>query len=687
MDALSILLAIFTMAFIFFIPGYFTYSALRPNKNADLEVTYLEAILLPILVSVVITSWVSIVLTMLRVYSLGLLLICLLIYTLVIAVVFRRKIKWMKVRRPVLDKKVLFVVLLVIVAVVLFFQPFEELFGYGDGYIEFNIGGMIARNGSVRFNDPLVASLPADVMSYFTFKDGQLFNSLMIIDYSTGEVAPSFLHLYATWLAIFQQSVGVGGALYATPILSLISLVTIFALTKELFDWRTAALASSILVLSFLQIWFSRSHSAEMLLQLLIVGGVLTFVLFRRSRNQLLGVVSALCFGLTLFTKIEAGLLLIPFFLFFTGLNVLGKLDRTYFAFVLPFAASLAIAFEYYIFVTPGYGLNTFFASDVPQEALVGVLIIAVAVNLIPRKQMKKIGQMTSRHIRRLQQLAVLFMLAYIFYCIFTLPTETYGYYGWNLELLSLYMTPVVVILGLFGMMQLTYRKPNEDVYFFLGIMLVFFFFFVSNIHHGWGGPWWMRRFIFAVVPLLVICAAYSVFHLAGRFKPRARKGVALLLIASMILPTIAVSSPILGYVEYRGEISQTEEIFQSFNDDSVLVFADASYPHIAYPLREIYGLNALVLRRDYWGVTGQFTNSTSVEKFMQAYDIWAGSGKTVFVISPSQKFMSAFDGELTFTLYKTGRIDMPYLELSMSDLPSQYTRIFRYIEIYSVSR
>ena len=223
MDALSVLLAILTMAFIFFIPGYFTCSAFRPNKNANLEVTYLEAILLPILISVVITSWVSIVLTMLRVYSLGLLLICLLVYTLVIAVGFRRRIKWMKVRRPVFDKKVLFVVLLVIVAVVLFFQPFEELFGFGDGYIEFNIGGMIARNGAVRFNDPLVASLPADVMSYFTFKDGQLFNSLMIIDYSTGEVAPSFLHLYATWLAIFQQSVGVEGALYATPVLSLIS--------------------------------------------------------------------------------------------------------------------------------------------------------------------------------------------------------------------------------------------------------------------------------------------------------------------------------------------------------------------------------------------------------------------------------------------------------------------------------
>jgi hypothetical protein len=86
----------------------------------------------------------------------------------------------------------------------LFFRPYEETFGYGDGYIQVNIGGMIAKHGAVRFNDPLIPTVPQDVMNFFTFKQDQLFNNLNILNYSTGEVGSSFLHLYPTWIAIFD---------------------------------------------------------------------------------------------------------------------------------------------------------------------------------------------------------------------------------------------------------------------------------------------------------------------------------------------------------------------------------------------------------------------------------------------------------------------------------------------------
>jgi 4-amino-4-deoxy-L-arabinose transferase-like glycosyltransferase len=100
----------------------------------------------------------------------------------------------------------------------------------------------------------------------------------------------------------------------------------IFLLTRELFDWKTAALASSILVLTFLQIWFSRSHSAEILLQLLLFTGILTYILSRRSSDSFLLVLSALTFGLTFFTKVEASLIVIPIFIYFTSLNFFSKL-------------------------------------------------------------------------------------------------------------------------------------------------------------------------------------------------------------------------------------------------------------------------------------------------------------------------------------------------------------------------
>jgi hypothetical protein len=164
------------------------------------------------------------------------------------------------------------------------------------------------------------------------------------------------------------------------------------------------------------------------------------------------------------------------------------------------------------------------------------------------------------------------------------------------------------------------------------------------------------------------------------------RKAITALLVSSLIIPTLFVSVPILNYVEYKGEIDQTKKIFGSFDSDSILVFADASYPHAAYALREIFDKNALVLRRDLWGVRGEYTSQACVENFTEAYTIWHDSGLPVYVVSPSHKFLDAFDGELVFTLFREGRILIPYLELSLNALPNRFVYIDRDITIYLVT-
>jgi len=111
-----------------------------------------------------------------------------------------------------------------------------------------------------------------------------------------------------------------------------------------------------------------------------------------------------------------------------------------------------------------------------------------------------------------------------------------------------------------------------------------------------------MKRYIFAVVPLMCISAVYCVFVLRDRVRVTMRKAVTALLVASLILPTTAVSYSILNYVEYKGKINQAGEIFESFDNDSILIFVDAYYSHVAYPLRAVYDKNALLLRRDFWG-------------------------------------------------------------------------------------
>jgi len=134
MDVLSTLLTVVAIPFMFFLLGYFTYNALKLNKRKEQGATVLEAILLPVLTSVVITSWVSMALLILGVFSLFGVLVVIVIYTVPVAVKFRDRLIPRGMPKIVLEKRTLFLILLVVVVVVLFFRPYEETLGCGDGY-------------------------------------------------------------------------------------------------------------------------------------------------------------------------------------------------------------------------------------------------------------------------------------------------------------------------------------------------------------------------------------------------------------------------------------------------------------------------------------------------------------------------------------------------------------------------
>jgi TRAP-type C4-dicarboxylate transport system permease large subunit len=128
MDPVSTLLSLVTIPLTFFLPGYFTYSAVRHEGSDGQGVVTLQKILMPILISVVITSWISMALLVLGVFSLASVLSLIGIYTFLVALRFRRKINLRRLPKIIIDRRTVFLILLVIVAVVLFFRPFEETF-------------------------------------------------------------------------------------------------------------------------------------------------------------------------------------------------------------------------------------------------------------------------------------------------------------------------------------------------------------------------------------------------------------------------------------------------------------------------------------------------------------------------------------------------------------------------------
>ena len=128
MDLVSTLLSLVTIPLTFFLPGYFTYSALRHERTDGQGVLTLQKVLMPILISVVITSWISMALLVLGVFSFPGVLSLIGIYTFLVAFRFRRKINLRRLPKIVLDRRTVFLILLVVVAVVLFFRPYEETF-------------------------------------------------------------------------------------------------------------------------------------------------------------------------------------------------------------------------------------------------------------------------------------------------------------------------------------------------------------------------------------------------------------------------------------------------------------------------------------------------------------------------------------------------------------------------------
>ena len=95
-------------------------------------------------------------------------------------------------------------------------------------------------------------------------------------------------------------------------------------------------------------------------------------------------------------------------------------------------------------------------------------------------------------------------IVLWILYMIITLPNTTIGFKGTNLKLLELYLSNLIVIMGIGGLLLMTIRK-NKNSLLFLIITLTFGFFYINNVHNQPMAPWTLRRYITVVIPALMI--------------------------------------------------------------------------------------------------------------------------------------------------------------------------------------
>jgi len=672
---------------IFLVPGLIIINSTRfPTKIKDLS--FLERLLLEILVSVVTAGWVGLTLAEIGRFSFITLSGVLLVLSVIAMWIFRPKLK-MPSRFTVRFEQI-FIVALVILAAALFFHPSQEITGRHDIGVYIATGVNIARTGSITINDDLLREVPEALKSsiYLIFdrypenqrgaySDGMLFPDFSIVDKSAGVVVPFQPPLQQIWVGMFFSMFGLEGSLYANTIFGLLSLLFVFMLTKLIFDSRVATIASTLLSVNFLQVFFSQYSSPEIVFQFLFFSGIAAIVLFIRTRDAILGVVSAMALGELLFTRIDALLLVLMLPLLSLYMQTSGISRRRYSYFGISFLA-LSLQFLTHVnqFLRP-YLFSVFSQTLIVYQVdmdpvLVGFsfsfLILAANALSFCFVSAKRIGRFCLSLKRTIPVCLTILFVATICYYLLTSPTNA-PFEGakqfvliWRgdadpLFALAWFMTPLGVTLALLGIVLALYN-PHKERYLFLALVAPFLVVYLYTLPVNPAFPWAMRRLITVVVPSIVIFCSYAIVKIKEwsihlRLAKIAPTAFLLVLIVSSASMDRTLLTP-----QFEDFIPQTSQIASYFDQNSIVLDANRyTDTTISLPLKFIYGVNA----------TYVWTDSPDPAEFVEIIRIWNREGKAVYLmVYPQSRYarlQDQFSPYIEFEYVKTFLLNVSKLE------------------------
>ena len=201
------------------------------------------------------------------------------------------------------------------------------------------------------------------------------FMGFYLVDPDEGTILGQFPHLFPIWIAVDYGAYGLTGARYVVSALAILGIVAVYFCGCWLVGRPAAAAGALLLTVNVVTVWYSRYPNAEVLMQLLVFGGLLAFG--RASAD-----------GDVFFAPVAAVLLTLSFLAHLTGFLVIGAvavaaLVSTYdrrapqFWFLLPLGLGTAIAARYYAtLMAPYIEIQMQFVLDrVPLAAPVAALL------------------------------------------------------------------------------------------------------------------------------------------------------------------------------------------------------------------------------------------------------------------------------------------------------------------------
>ncbi len=614
----------------------------------------LECAYLAIALGVFVVGPVALVLAMCGVYSLWLLALIVALGCMALFVITRRKtlpvIAWQW------DRGAWLCLALLAVGAALFFRPGETLIGGEDTGVYYNGGVGIARQGSIRLHDPVLADIDSnkatvrhllgnlDNHRYLFYGDLRFtgFNT----DTTSGEIVPQNLHLWPAWLAIFYGFFGTLSPAYAPAVFGLFGLLGLVLLARRLFGWPVALIGGLFLALNGIEVWFVRQTYTEAYQQFALMAALVGLLLLEERRDpsvmRLGAVFAALALGNAALTHEETVFLLLLVVAYAVALILLRAWRRAHTWFFVLLGGMIALAIIQAGVFALGYteGLwhhvyRNIWNQRLPLAAagVVGIIFLVVIDRLRARWLPIVTHPRTGRWTRYTLAAAT---ALYAIYGYILRPHILIGHAGTlssyigaptppghdaNLVRLGWYWSPLGVLLIALGATLLIGRNLNRLTGGLLAFALVHTVVFVNETYTDPRYIYALRHHVPVVMPVFALFAAYAVWNLPNPLalfrSPSVGKGeigahnrapfwdrfpltraLGLAAAALLVLFFVATRAGTWTVQRYSGVEAQMGQIAARFPENSLLLFSgDRDQPHLlATPFQFMYGRTSFVI-------------------------------------------------------------------------------------------
>jgi hypothetical protein len=586
-------------------------------------------------------------------------------------------------------REVLLLAVILAAGLLLFSWPAEHFPQMGDSSIYPNTAAMLIRTGGLTYHyDPLdgltmqqkqLFYVPSDrQLPYIQIQSykGLLYGAYYVMDPSQNTIVSSRPPLAIAWIGLFGMLSGARGMLYVTPLFGAASLVTVYFLGKRVFDAGTGALAALWLLLSFPQLYFSRTPYAEVVGQFFVLTALYALVAYWQTRRLTYLIAGIAAFTAAFAARIDVLFALFTLFFFFALLAV--RRDwKGLVASTIGLAA--AVGFTLWTVNRPYVGATTelmlawqfrFLRQLDPGLVLGlsigGLLSLILLVLLVRRVPMIRLWQFVRWGLSLAAVLGVGYTLhirplmpEYVLVNEELFPTH-------NEELMAVtaqYLSPLFFWLASLGMVLMLWqnriRLEQLLLTAFVASLGAVFFWQYTTVRVY---PVALRRLVSGVVPGLALFGAFTLRRLGQRAKWR---WVAMGVAGLMMVWLMSVSGRYWFHQGAVGAWDSLDLLADHIPPKAVVLFEPRQDGSIvgwfAAPLWSFYQRHALLLN----------SGEVDVAALQDAICFWQSQGREVYVVSQKDpsgwwpgEFQGCREGEVVWdsSIIGQSRLFPPYV-------------------------